>query len=397
MPWWTVVGVRARPVDAEHSPIRRNLAPGPSTLWPGLGEAARLFLESGMGGMNHRSPEISALVEELGGRLGRYLRLPEAYQLFFVSSGTYAMELILRNTVEVRCASFSAGAFGERFARVASMLGRRVDAWSLPAGRSLPSWLKEHGKEALASRLNQDAWSRAEAWLLCHNESATGTVLPLEMLPPLEETSPLRLVDGVSSVGACPLPWEQADVWFFGVQKAFGCPPGLCVLAVGPRALEKALDLERKSRDTGAWFSFARLEENGRRFQSPCTPNTLAFHLLNQAVRRMEGPGLEHWRHHCQVQRGRLMAWLDDHPVLEASVTSPEDRSLTVSALRRKDGAPLAAVQQALRQRGLVVGGGYGEWKGTGLRLAHFPAHDPADLDLVLTALDETLAEGGLS
>jgi phosphoserine aminotransferase len=91
------------------------------------------------------------------------------------------------------------------------------------------------------------------------------------------------------------------------------------------------------------------------------------------------------------------MAWLDDHPVLEASVTSPEDRSLTVSALRRKDGAPLAAVQQALRQRGLVVGGGYGEWKGTGLRLAHFPAHDPADLDLVLTALDETLAEGGLS
>jgi len=380
----------------ELPPIRHNLAPGPSSLLPGLPEAARHFLASGQGGLNHRSAEFSALVRETEEALRRYLALPSSWRVYFVSSGTYAMELVLRNTCVRRCASLSAGAFGQRFATVARNIGRHVDEWQLPTGTSLPSWLADHGTDALAARLNSAAWQWSEAWLLCHNETAAGTALPLELLPPLEEGAPLRLVDGVSSIGAQCLPWQQADVCFFGVQKAFGCPPGLAVLLVGPRALAQGLALDARGRDTGAWFSFQRLEDNSRRHQASCTPNTLGMALLRHALRHLEAEGLTHWESHCRDLRDRTLSWLEAHPVVEPAVPRAEDRSLTVTAMVRRDGAPLLETQQALRRRGILIGGGYGEWKERSLRLAHFPAHTSAQLDEVLMCLDEVLTEKGV-
>lgn len=379
----------------EFPPLRLNLAPGPTSLLPGMPDIAQDFLARGWGGLNHRSAEISALTETLVGKLRTYLDLPANWRLYFVSSGSYAMEVVLRNTAFRRCTALSAGAFGQRFATVARRAGRHVDEWQLPAGRSLPSWVAAEGPEALAAQLNSAAWQWAEAWLLCHNETSTGTALPLAMLPPLEETSPLRLVDCVSSAGAQALPWGQLDVAFFGVQKAFGCPPGLAVLAVGPRALAKSRYLEQAGRDTGGWFSFARLEENSQRHQAPSTPNTLGLALLHHAVDALSQQGLAHWEGHCLALRQRCMQWLDGHALLMPAVPHDADRSLTVSALMRRDGASLLPVQHQLRQRGIIVGGGYGEWKERSLRLAHFPAISMDALEECLGALDHALQQSG--
>lgn len=387
-------GDPARPVpSADDRPVRINLAPGPSQLLPLVPAAAARFLSSGLAGLNHRSPEFTGLMRELDARLRRCLALPDEFRLYYVSSATYAMELVLRNLVRRRCAALVAGAFGERFAQVAALIGREAALTRLETGSSLEGWRAAGPGRRVDHLFGSTAWREAEAWLLCHNETAAGTALPLDLLPAADS---LRLVDCVSSAGAQRLPWAKADLWFFSVQKAFGCPPGLAVIAAGPRALERARELEAEGRDTGAWFSFSRLEDNARRHQTPCTPNSLGLALLSAAAERLAEEGAAPVEERCRAMRDRCVAWLDRHPVLRPAVPHPVDRSLTVTAVARRDGGSLAGLEQALRREGIVVGGGYGDWRGTSLRLAHFPAHAMADLEETLATMDRLL-DGGMA
>lgn len=379
----------------ERPAVRLNLAPGPSQLLDGMAEAAARFLASGEAGLNHRSPEFTGRMELLEGRLREALALPADFSLYFVSSATYAMELGVRNLVRRDCAALHLGAFSERFARVAELTGRRVDVQALPPGTGLTSWAADRPGVEVAAWFDAAPWPESEAWLLCHNETATGVALPLDLLPPPTGNDPLRLVDCVSSAGAQRLPWERADLWFFSVQKAFGCPPGLAVLAAGPRARARSAALEAEGRDTGAWFSFARLEDNARRHQSPCTPNSLGLVLLSEAAARLGSEGLERVEARVRALRDACQAWLAAHPVLISAVPCAGDRSLTVTALRRRDGAPLGGLVRRLRARGIVVGGGYGDWREESLRLAHFPAHAPEDLRQVQDEIDDLFQTDG--
>lgn len=362
---------------------RCSFAPGPSQPAPGLAEAAARAFADGLPAWNHRSPEFTALMRRLDGDLRRLLSLPEAWSLWFVSSASYGMELALRNLVRERAWGLDYGAFSRRFAEIGGLLGRHVSCAWLPEGEGLlgrtddpAGWLRE--------RADPDA----EAWLLCHNETATGAALPLERLAPVAAGDPLRLVDAVSIGGAVALPLDVADLWLIGAQKAFGCPPGLALLLASPRARERAAELAAEGRDTGAWFSFERLEANGRRFQAPCTPNTLGLALLAESAAWLAGRGMPEIEAETRAKSARLQGWLEAHPALEPLVSVAADRSPTVTALRFRDGRPTARLRASLAAEGLVVGGGYGPLKDSTLRVATFPAHRPEAVEELLATLD---------
>lgn len=365
---------------------RCNFAPGPSELLPGVAEAAAEAFARGLPGWNHRSPEFTALMRSLDGDLRRLLALPADWSLWFVSSASYGMELALRNLVRERAWAVDYGAFSRRFAEIARAVGRRTVVEKLPEGEGLWSRSEKPGRW-LAERADPDA----EAWLLCHNETSTGAALPLEELPPVAEGDPLRLVDAVSIGGAVDLPLDRGDLWLIGAQKAFGCPPGLALLLVSPRARQRAAELAAEGRDTGAWFSFERLEDNGRRFQAPCTPNTLGLAMLAAAAAHLAGRTMEAIERGTRAKSRRLQDWLDAHPLLRSRVECRADRSPTVAAFGFRDGRPVAELRGALARRGLVVGGGYGAGKESTLRVATFPAHDEARLEELIAAVDRIL------
>jgi len=369
---------------------RANFAPGPSQPLPGLAEAAARAFAAGLPGWNHRSPEFTALMERLDADLRRLLALPEDWSLWFVSSASYAMELALRNLVRERAWSLDLGAFSRRFAEIGLLLGRRVAATRIPSGEGL--WSRAADPAAwIAAQADPDA----EAWLLCHNETATGVALPLEQLPPVRPGDPLRLVDAVSIGGACALPLDRGDLWMIGAQKAFGCPPGLALLLVAPRARARAAELVAEGRDVGAWFSFERLELHARRFQAPCTPNTLGLALLAEAAAALAAQGMPAIEAATRAKSARLYGWLEDHPRLAPLVAERRDRSPTVVALRWRDGRPTAPLKTALAAEGLVVGGGYGALKESTLRVAAFPAHGMPQLDELVAAADRLSAGVG--
>ena len=267
---------------------------------------------------------------------------------------------------------------------------RTVNRLVLRPGEGFYSRAASMGVEAL-ELLNDADWQNAEAWLICHNETATGVSLPLMEMDEASGDRPLRIVDCVSSAGALRFDWSRADAWFFGVQKAFGCPPGLGVILVGPRARKRAQELEAEGRDTGGWYSFSQLEENAVIDQTPCTPNTLGLAMFEGAVSTLLEKGIDAVHSETLAKRELLLDWLKDHPLLMPAISEERDRSATVMAIRfRGEGDP-PALLKALKTKGILLGGGYGEWKQTSFRIACFPAQNEASLSELCSMIDREL------
>lgn len=367
-----------------------NFAPGPSELLPGVRQAALQAFDKGLPGWSHRSPEFVSVVSSLNSKLRQYLDLPADWSVYYVASGSQAMDLCVRNLVRERCAGVDLGAFSRRFLDIASQSGRALSRLVLQPGEGFYSRAARMDVAAL-ELLNDSDWQNAEAWLLCHNETATGVSLPLMELGDATGNRPLRIVDCVSSAGALRFDWTRADAWFFGVQKAFGCPPGLGAILVGPRARRRAEELEAEGGDTGGWYSFSQLEENAVIDQTPCTPNTLGLAMFEGAVSTLLEKGIDAVHAETLAKRELLINWLDDHPLLMPAIAEERDRSATVMAIRFREAGDPPALLKALKAKGILLGGGYGEWKQTSFRIACFPAQDLESIAELTGLIDREL------
>lgn len=372
----------------------RNFAPGPSEIMSRVPEAAARAFESGLPGWSHRSPEFVAVVADLSRKLRAYLGLPDDFSVYYVASGSQGMDLCVRNLVRERCAGIDLGAFSRRFLDIAQAAGKTVHREVFAPGKGLEAWRQATGSASRCDFFKQAAWQESEAWLLCHNETATGVSVPLDELEDAVDDEPLRIVDCVSSAGALSFNWLKADAWFFGVQKAFGCPPGLGVILVGPRAKKRAEELEAEGRDTGGWYSFKQLEENARVDQTPCTPNTLGLAMFGAAVGELLERGSATVDAETKRKQASIHRWLADHPLLEAAIGLEADRSHTVVAIRFREAGDCPGLLVALKRKGWLLGGGYGDWKQSSFRIACFPAQDEASLADLLKAIDAELGVG---
>ncbi|HEX2282787.1 MAG TPA: alanine--glyoxylate aminotransferase family protein [Thermomicrobiales bacterium] len=199
--------------------------PGPTPLPPPVVTAL------GREMIPHRGSEFRALYRETL-ELARAVHRTDGDVLTWAATGSAGWEVAVVNLLSPGDPVLVGinGHFGERFAGVASRLGldvRRID--------------REWGEAILPAqlRLALEAHPDVKAVFLVHNETSTGVTNPLrELASIVSEQGALVVVDAVSAAGALPL---EVDAWgidflFSGSQKAWMCPPGLLIVAAGPRA-----------------------------------------------------------------------------------------------------------------------------------------------------------------
>jgi serine---pyruvate transaminase len=181
--------------------------------------------------VHHRGPDYRALFGELLDRLHAVCRT-ENDTLLFTCSGTGAMESAVANLCSRgdRVVVVSAGAFGERWQKLAGAYGADVQAVEY-------EWGETPRAEDLSARLAE--LGGAGAVFLTHSETSTGVVCDLQALAAAARPSgALVVVDAVSSLGAVPL---EPDAWGIdvvasGSQKALMTPPGLGLVTVSAAA-----------------------------------------------------------------------------------------------------------------------------------------------------------------
>ncbi len=129
--------------------------------------------------------------------------------------------------------------------------------------------------------------------------------------------------------------------------------------------------------------------ENSRLQQTYNTPALATLFLLAEQVDWINGQGGLPWA----VQRttdssARLYTWAEKSPYAEPYVTDPALRSPVVGTIDFTDAVDAATVAKVLRSNGIVDTEPYRKLGRNQLRIAMYPAVEPADVEALTACID---------
>jgi len=331
--------------------------------------------------LGHRLKEYSQLHAETVGMLKKILFTDQNIFLFS-SSGSGGWEASIRNCVghdqTVLCTC--CGAFSDKWADVARACGRTVDELKVDWGKPV---LPEMIDEKLAT-------GKYAAVTLIYNETSTGLTSPLyETAEMMKEKYPdvLVFVDAVSAMIGLPLHFDKLgwDVAFASVQKAFAISPGLAVVAVSSRALQKSKQVTGR----GYYFDFQSFAKASEKNQTPTTPAIPHIMALNYQCKKLMAEGMEKvWQRHREMG-DFVRAWARENFDLLCEEKYASNTLTTVSNTR---GINVAEVINALQHKhNTVFGNGYGKLAQHTFRIAHMGDITLDDLKQLLAWIDEEI------
>ena len=336
--------------------------PGPSELYPTVEKHLKAALEEQIPSISHRSRQSEGIVAEAYDNLRNLLAIPADYSIFFVASATEVWERLAQNCAEKHSFHLVNGSFSSRFAEYAAQLGKSASVHKVPFGQGF-------NLEAI------EIPPESELIATIVNETSSGVWTDPEQISRLKNRypNPLIAVDVVSAVPYAKVEVSAVDCLYFSVQKGFGLPAGLAVMAVSPRAIEKSGQINANGSITGSYHSFFSLEKYAKINQSPETPNLLGIYLLAKVAGDMLNYGIDKIREKTLKRAAELYDFFERSAWSSPFIGQSDWRSPTVIVADVNSGA--TSVVDALGKLGVVVGKGYGDFKESQIRIANFPTH----------------------
>lgn len=225
-----------------------------------------------------------------------------------------------------------------------------------------------------------------------HCETPSGTLASLQEIGEIcREVEALFYVDFVSSGGGVEVRVDDwhIDLGLLGSQKVLSLPPDLAMVTVSERAWSVVEEIGYVGYDALAPWRTGVQDKH-----LPYTHNWHAMAGLHLATRMILHEGLSAvFNRHATVAahcRSRLQEMgLELFPVKE-EICSP-----TVTAANLPEGWTWPALDQALRERGMVVGGSYGPLAGKVFRIGHMGSQAKEELvEKGMNILREVLKRG---
>jgi aspartate aminotransferase-like enzyme len=312
--------------------------------------------------IDHRGTEFAELLRETTAGLAELIGTSGDVVLL-TGSGSGSLEAAIVNTLSPgdRVLSVNIGAFGDRFAKIASVFGAHVESLAF-------EWGTAAAPDAVRAHLAGNEPYRAV--LVTHNETSTGVANPMRALAEVIRAAPgepLLLVDGISGLGAMPFEMDAwgVDLVVSASQKAWMASPGIAIAALGERAVAAG----ETARMPRFYWDFKEARDWAGKGQTPWTPAITVLYGLRVGVQRLRAEGRERtWARHAAIATG-VAAGLEALGL--RLVAAEADRSATVTAAWVPDGVEWAPFNEAMRAHGLVIAGGQGKWAGKILRFGH--------------------------
>lgn len=346
--------------------------PGPTPIPPAVMAAMQREM------IPHRGSTFRAMFSELLGQLRRIHRT-EGDVVVLPGTGSAGWEIAIVNTLSPgdKVLSFVTGDFGARFARVA-------EAFRLNVVRVDVEWGQAATPEVVRPALEEHPDARAV--LYTYNETSTAVANPLASVARLvREHGALLLVDGVSAVAGLPLDMDNwgVDLILSGSQKAWMCPPGLVIVAVGPRVWEAY----RRAEFPRFFWDLQTAVKQGAQGNTPTTAPLTMLYALKAACDMIEAEGVD-----AVYARHRRLGEMVRSGVQELGYrlfSNPEYASDTVTAAVPPEGVGAPDVIKAMRSEfGIEIAGGQAHIRDVIIRIGHMGwTHEP-ELARTLEALD---------
>ena len=208
-------------------------------------------------------------------------------------------------------------------------------------------------------------------------------------------------MDSVTGVGGVEVQTDEWELDFLltGSQKALALPPGISVLCVSERYMDRC----RAQTNRGYALDPERIVTGHALRKTPATPAIPQYVALAQQLEDISAGvtlpesdqhlrGAEAWtarfaKH--ERMRARTHHWAASHGL--RTFPAERDASPTVSCLRAGD-LDVAALVAGLAKLDLQISNGYGALKGETFRIGHMGDHTEQGLEELLCAVDEVLA-----
>jgi phosphoserine aminotransferase len=333
-----------------------------------LAAAAPTFL-----GTSHRQAPVRSVVGRIRAGLAELFDLPDGYEVALGNGGsTLFWDLATFSLIERRSQHLVFGEFSAKFAAAASAAPHLDDPQVIAAPfGSHPEPRPDPGVDLYA---------------LTHNETSTGVAM--EVRRPAGADG-LVCVDATSGAGGLAVDPDQFDVYYFAPQKSFAADGGLWLACLSPAAVERTGRIAASGRAIPAMLDLGLALEQSRLDQTLNTPALATLFLLATQVEWLNEQGGLAWAaKRCDESAGIVYGWAETRGYANPFVTDPAKRSHTVATVDLDPAVDAGAVSRALRANGIVDTESYRKLGRNQLRIAMFPAIEPADLDTLTRAID---------
>lgn len=331
-----------------------------------------------------RTEEFSKVMKENDELMKKFVNAPEGSRaLFLTCSGSGGMEAVVTNVLSPKdkVLVIDGGSFGHRFVQL-------LELHHIPHTAIHP----EYGYPVTAADLAPYEGEGYTALLVNIHETSTGVLHDAALLGDFcRRNSMLFIVDAISSFLADPLDMSSvgADVIITGSQKVLACAPGVALLVLSPRAVERVMSSETLT----MYFDLKSALANADRGQTPFTPAVGTLRQINTRLRQIERDGgveAEIARTHAQAEDFR-------RKIAALPFTIPSRRMSNAVT-------PLCPLNASAHEIFLELKDHYGIWvcpNGGDLadkqfRVGHFGAITPAENDTLIAALTDLHKKGKL-
>jgi len=372
-------------IPEQLKPADGRFGSGPSRVRP---EQLEHLSTSGASviGTSHRQQPVKQLVARVRQGVRDLFAVPDGHEVALGNGGTTAFwDAAAACLVRDRALHLAYGEFSSKFAtctRTAPFLSEPVVIETEPGDAPDPLSASDDSADVIA-------WA--------HNESSTGVMVPV-VRPAGTGTGPndqLILIDATSGAGGLPVEITNADAYYFAPQKGFASDGGLWLAILSPAAIERIATITEQ-KPGGRWIpEFLSLQtalENSTKDQTYNTPAIATLFLLADQLDWMLGRGgLEAMVARTTRSSDHLYGWAGQHPHATPFVQDAAKRSLVVGTIDFDDEVDAASLAATLRSNGIVDVEPYRKLGRNQLRIAMFPATDPADVEALTACIDWVL------
>ena len=229
-----------------------------------------------------RTPEFSSVMFENEKLMLKFSKAPEGSRVaFMTNSSTGSMEAVIMNCFDVsdHVLVIDGGSFGHRFVELCEI-------------HEIPHTVLhlDHGKALTKERLYEYDALGFTGLLVNIDETSTGVLYDSEMIGEFcRKNNIFYVCDCVSAFLADSFDMSHcgADVMITGSQKVLACPPGISIIVMAPRAVERVTNNKVKS----MYFNIADMLKNMERGQTPFTPAVGILLQINTRLKEIDAAG----------------------------------------------------------------------------------------------------------
>ena len=229
-----------------------------------------------------RNDEFSKVMLENEELMREFVYASEKSRAVFITgSGTAAMEATVMNVFDEndKVLIVNGGGFGQRFVDLCQLHNVAHEDIKLDFGEGISrETLDKYGDNGFT------------AFLVNICETSSCVYYDLDLISEFcRENDMFLVVDAISSFLANPLNMveQNIDVVITGSQKAIACPPGISVIVLGEKALERVENNQSKS----MYFDLKDALKNGERGQTPFTPAVTILLQINARLNEIKNNG----------------------------------------------------------------------------------------------------------